>query len=112
MSSSFSFETPMASFSAAELTINTSQNAETRESSYSSAATSMPQRHRTITSGNPPIKTAENICTQADNDHEEDSLLTARYDKNRIKQERLLLIINIFRVLVICVFALLIYFIL
>ncbi|CAF0891871.1 unnamed protein product [Adineta ricciae] len=101
----------MASLSVAELTINRSQTAESRESSYSSVATSVIKQNRTIVSGSPQITTVDRTSgIQADDDDEASRLLAQRYENNRMKQEKLLLFMNIFRVLIICVFAPLIYF--
>ncbi|CAF1506096.1 unnamed protein product [Adineta ricciae] len=110
MSLSSSFKTPMASFSAAELTINMSQAVESRESSYSSVATSAMRQNRAISSGSSHITTVDRIGIQADDEDEASRLLSQRYENNRMKQEKLLLFANIFRVLIICVFAPVIYF--
>ena len=100
----------MASFSAAELTINRSQAVESRESSYSSVATSVMKQNRAIISGSSQMTTVDRICIQTDDEDEASRLLSQRYENNRMKQEKLLLFTNIFRILIICVFAPLIYF--
>lgn len=112
MSTSLSFVTPMASFSVADLTINQSQTSEHQDSSYASA-TSTPKRQRTISSVNSPTGTIINANTPHTDDYDDDEerLLGSHYDNKRSKQERLLRFTNIFRVLVICILAPIIYFI-
>jgi len=58
--------------------------------------------------------TTDNITAESNDDSknfEEDQLLTSHFDHNRSKQERLLSIIIIFRLLVIIVLGFIIYFI-
>jgi hypothetical protein len=92
-----SFDTPMASFSGTELSINRSQGTENQES----CATSDPKRHGTISSVN---------LEQNDGTDDEENRLFLHYDSNRLKQEKLLIFTNIFRVLIICIVACIMYF--
>jgi hypothetical protein len=105
MSTSFTFETPMASFSA----INNNLDDDSQNSFYTTAAT-IAKRDRGISPINlAQARTTDNRNIQ-DNDDEADQSLTEHYEFNRKKQEKLLLFSNIFRLLVVCVLAPLIYF--
>ncbi|CAF0762601.1 unnamed protein product [Rotaria sordida] len=110
----------MTSLSAVELVKTCNQNDEiqsessNRTSSHSLAATSVPTYNRAtntvtlqpITTLNTNIQFNDNDCRNEDGEH----LLSLHYDSNRSKQGKLLLFSNIFRLLVICVLAPIIYF--
>jgi len=87
----------MASSSGTALSINRSQATENQVS----FATSDPNRHRTISSVN---------VEQNDGTDEEENRLFEHYDSNRLKQEKLLLFTNIFRLLIVCIVGCIIYF--
>ena len=111
MSTSYSFETPMTSFSAINPTIINNADDDSQYSFHSLAAT-MPKRQPTISSVNvAQARATDNRNIQHNDDEEEDHSLTEHYESNRKKQQKLLLFSNIFRLLVICVLAPLLYFI-
>lgn len=120
MSTSVSFKTPPASFSTIDLEINTNQNNDdddnrstlSHHTSFHSLMTTMPKRHRnsdihlqTITSDNRSNQSVEENRLDEDDQH-----LAERYEAKRIKQEKLLLITNFFRLLIIFILAPIIYF--
>ncbi|CAF1152857.1 unnamed protein product [Adineta steineri] len=104
MSSSFSFKTPMASFSVTDHAVNQSQ-----DSFHSINQSVAPQPHSIIPISTTTTTTSSHVNIHSDDD-EAEHLLGKRYESNRLKQEKLLVFTNIFRIIVICVAAPLIYY--
>ncbi|CAF0911661.1 unnamed protein product [Rotaria sp. Silwood1] len=119
MATSSSFSNPMTSSSIVELGITNNQNDENqpessnRASSYS-LATSIPIYNRATNSVSlQPITTYNTNIQSNDNDYrneEDEHRLSLHYTSNRLKQEKLLLFINILRLLTIFILAPIIYF--
>ncbi|CAF1047943.1 unnamed protein product [Rotaria magnacalcarata] len=119
MTTSFSFSTPIASLSVGELGID--RNARDKnllESSnqalFYSLDTSVSrfQQATSSVSLQPTTTSAPNI--QYDNNNskneQEEHLLSLHYDSNRLKQEKLLLFTNMFRLLIIFIVVPIFYF--
>ncbi|CAF1301323.1 unnamed protein product [Adineta steineri] len=104
MSSSFSFKTPMASFSVTDHAVNQSQ-----DSFHSINQSIAPQPHSVIPISTTTATASSHVNIHSDDD-EAEHLLGKRYESNRLKQEKLLVFTNIFRIIVICVAAPLIYY--
>jgi hypothetical protein len=118
MATSFSFETPAPSISTADFSINRTQDDENPsrsscQTSFHSLAESSAKRDRTNLMQLQTMTTDNNTITRSNHDGifvEDDPLLTSDYDRNRSKQQNLLLITNIFRLLIILILAPIIYF--
>jgi hypothetical protein len=121
MTTSISYTTPEASFSLTNSAINGPQDDEnlsitsSNQGLYHSFAATIPKRQRNTSSIRFPTITTDNTNIQySDYDYrneEDEHVRSLRYDSNRVKQERLLLFANIFRLLVIFVLAPTLYFI-
>jgi hypothetical protein len=100
------------SFSRIDLSLNDYPDDENSSSPSLVVSTLKRDRNRLIV----PLQTitTDNTTTESNDDgknFEEDQLLTSYYDYNRTKQERLLSITNIFRLLIIFILGPIIYFI-
>jgi hypothetical protein len=112
----------MASFSAVDLTINNAhddgdnQANLSNENSFHSSAASTGKRKRNDdgirlqTLGKKNRTTSFDADFRNDDDDDEQNL-ARRYEKNKLKQERLLLITNIFRLVIVLILAPILYFV-
>ncbi|CAF3389691.1 unnamed protein product [Rotaria socialis] len=119
MTTSFSFSTPMASLSAGELEID--RNARDKnllESSNQTLFYSLDASVSRFQQATSPVS-LQPITTDAPNiqynnndlkNEQEEHLLSLHYDSNRLKQEKLLLFTNMFRLLIIFIVSPIFYF--
>lgn len=123
MSTSFSYRTPQTSISSIDMAVHLNSTDDQNSTSFHSTTGTFSKRNRRNNSGIhlQTLAVSQQTTTTDENGSmgqlntdlkvdDDEQILSSYYDHNRMRQEKLMLILNIFRLSVILVLAPIIYF--